>query len=184
MPRTRVADDARSSARADRPHLILVGMMGSGKTTVGRRLADRLGRRFVDTDDLVVERTGSSVREIFEREGEARFRDHEAAALATALSGSEPTVVAAAGGAVLRPANRRLMADRGQVVWLRADPAVLVERAGRGGHRPLLDGDPTAAMTRLADERDALYADAAEVTLDVDELDVDEVVERLAERIA
>ena len=109
---------------------MLVGMMGSGKTTVGRLVAQRLGRRFVDSDEQVEARAGRTVREIFEAEGEAAFRALEAGALAEALAAPEPAVVAAAGGVVLDPGNRRALREAATVVWLRAGPGVLASRAG------------------------------------------------------
>lgn len=183
MPRTRVADEVGGSATADRPHLILVGMMGSGKTTVGRRLAAVLDRPFRDSDELVESRTGHTVREIFEREGEEAFRREEAAVLAASLAEDEPAVVAAAGGTVLRPENRSCMRTRGRVVWLRAPTDVLVARAGAGGHRPLLDGDPGGVLEEMATARGELYRETADLVLDVDALDPDEVVTRILEAI-
>jgi 5-deoxy-5-amino-3-dehydroquinate synthase len=166
-------------------HLVLVGMMGAGKTTVGRRLAHRLGRRMVDSDELIEARTGRTVREIFEAEGEAAFRVLETAALVEALDETEPLVIAAAGGVLLRPQNRDALRRSGaQVVWLRADPAVLAERATRGAHRPLLDGDPDAAMRRLLPAREPLYQEAADTVIDTDQLDLDTITDRLVELTA
>ncbi|MEK0443685.1 MAG: shikimate kinase, partial [Actinomycetota bacterium] len=130
--------------------VVLVGMMGSGKTTVGRRVAAKLGYKFIDTDDLVVARAGKSVREVFEHDGEAMFRAHEAQALAEALSTSVDAVVAAAGGSVLSAENRMLLRSSSAVVlWLDADVPSLTERTARSPHRPLLDGDASARLTQL-----------------------------------
>ena len=146
-------------AVVDRRHIVLVGMMGAGKTTVGREVAARLGRRMVDSDELIEARTGRTVREIFEQDGEAAFRVLETAALVDALHESEPVVVAAAGGVLMRDENRAALRRSGAVVvWLRADPAVLAERATQGTHRPLLDGDPEAAMRRLLPDREPLWS--------------------------
>jgi shikimate kinase len=166
----------------DGPHVVLVGMMGSGKSTVGRRLARRWGWRFVDSDTQVEAVTGRTVRQIFEEDGEASFRAEESAALAAALADRTPAVVAAAGGVVLDPGNRQRLRAAGVVVWLTAAPEVLAERATRsgGGHRPLLAEDPVGAMQRLADERASLYADVADHVVDVGALAPDEVVERIA----
>jgi shikimate kinase len=159
-------------------HLVLVGLMGVGKSTVGRALAARLGRPFVDTDAMVEARAGRSVRDIFAQQGEAAFRDLESEVLHDVLGGDEPLVVAAAGGVVLREQNRaelRRRADR--VVWLRADPALLVERVRAGGHRPLLDDDPEGTLRRLESEREPLYREVADAVVSVDGRTVHEVVE-------
>ena len=124
-------------------HLVLVGMMGAGKTSVGRRCAARLERAFVDTDDLVESTTGHArSREIFETQGEPAFRDLERVAVADACASPEPLVIACGGGAVLDADNRRALRDAGVVVWLRAAPEVLSGRvgAGAGAVRPLLAG--------------------------------------------
>ena len=150
-------------------HLLLVGMMGSGKTTVGRLLAARLGLPFLDSDAEVVRSTGRTVKEIFETDGEAAFRAEERRVLAEAVCSPEPTVVAVAGGAVLDPRNRALLRDdAGSVVWLRAGPATLARRVGHGRGRPLLRDDPRGTLTRLAAERAPLYAEVADVVVDVD----------------
>ncbi len=160
-------------------------MMGVGKTTIGHRLAGRMGRRLVDSDELIEARTGRTVREIFEAEGEAAFRALEAAALVDALAEPEQLVIAAAGGVLLRPENREaLQRSDALVVWLRADPAVLAERASRGQHRPLLDGDPLAAMERLLPEREPLYREAADAVVDTGTDDPDTVAERVAEVVS
>ena len=151
-------------------HVVLVGMMGAGKTTVGRWLAQRLHRPFVDSDELVEARTGRTVRELFEAAGEAGFRAEESAALADALTSETPAVVAAAGGTVMDPANRHLMrrasAAGGIVVWLRAEPIVLAGRVAGGDHRPLLADDTLGTLRALAESRQGLYAEVADVTID------------------
>lgn len=158
-------------------HVVLVGMMGSGKTTVGRALAARLQRPFLDSDEIVEARTGRTVREIFESGGEAAYRPLETDALLEALASPEPAVIAAAGGVVLAGANREALAKPGvRVFWLRAAPALLAERAVTGDHRPLLDGDPEANLRRLLDGRRELYAEVADVVLDVEGHSVDELV--------
>ena len=162
-------------------HVVLIGMMGSGKTTVGGRLARRLERRFVDSDDQVERRTGRTVRQIFEQDGEGAFRQHEAEALAEALAAEEPAVIAAAGGTVLDEKNRRRMKEGGVVVWLRAEPDVLADRAQRGDHRPLLRDDPEGVIRKLDEERHELYADAAHHVVDVGDRSPDEVVDAVLE---
>jgi shikimate kinase len=142
--------------------VLLSGLMGSGKSRVGRALASRLGWDFVDTDELVEKATGMKIAEIFAREGEAAFRAHERAALA-----GLPTrrcVVALGGGAVVAAENRALLAAKGTLVWLDAEPETLVERIGDARERPLLaDLDRAGRIARLAAlraERHAAYAQA------------------------
>jgi len=162
--------------------VVLVGMMGSGKTTVGRALAARLGVPFVDSDDVIVTRTGTTVAEIFARDGEAVFRRLESEALREALVAPRAAVLAAAGGVVLDPANRAALGAarrRGDavVVWLRADPRTLAARVAPGDHRPLLAGDAAAALMRIDAERSALYAEIADVIIDTDGSEPDAVVD-------
>jgi shikimate kinase len=149
--------------------LYLIGMMGSGKTTVGRQVAARLGWSYLDSDEQVCARTGRTVREIFETDGEAAFRAEESAVLAAAAADPDtPTVVAVAGGAVLDPANRALLRGTGAVVWLDASPEVLVGRVNAGGdHRPLLGDDAPAALARLDHQRRPLYEQLADLVVDV-----------------
>jgi shikimate kinase len=160
--------------------ILLVGMMGSGKTTVGRILASRLGVRYVDSDEEVEALTGHTVRELFEAGGERAFRPVESEALAAALVGDEPAVVSVAGGAVIDPKNRALLRRAGTVVWLRARPETLLERVSRGDdHRPLLERDPAGVLARLDHRRRPLYEEVADVVVDVDELGPDAVADRV-----
>jgi len=162
----------------DDQHVVLVGLMGAGKSTVGRMLAERLHRPLYDSDQMIEARTGRTVREIFANDGEPVFRALEAEALADALVSTTPSVIAAAGGAVLSEANRRLLrAANAKVVWLRADPAVLVERVQSAGHRPLLDDDPPAVLRQMADTREPLYREVADVIVTVAGRSPHEVVE-------
>jgi shikimate kinase len=163
------------------PRILLVGMMGSGKSTVGRLLADRLGWAYRDSDADVEAATGRSVPEIFERDGEQAFRRAEAEALARACQLGTPVVVSAAGGSVLASDNRRLLAQSGLVVWLRARPETNARRVGDGAGRPLLGDDPAGAMTRLFAERAPFYGEVADLVIDVDRLSPKEVVARILE---
>jgi shikimate kinase len=159
--------------------LLLVGMMGVGKTTVGRLLADRLGWDYLDSDAQVTRTTGRSVPEIFSEDGEIAFRAEETKALTTAVSGADPMVVSVAGGAVLSEANRALLARSGIVVWLRARPETLTQRVGDGAGRPLLGDDPGGALAALYEVRRPLYDSVAAVTVDVDDLSPEAVADRV-----
>jgi shikimate kinase len=171
MP-TSPPSDADPAAR----HLVLVGMMATGKSTIGRAVARRTGRPFIDSDAQIEAETGHTVREIFEQQGEAAFRRLEADALAKALGTTEPAVIAAAGGVVLSPHNRALLKTAGRVVWLRADPRTLAHRVRPNDHRPLLEDDPLGTLTRLADDRADLYAEVADAVIDVDRRDKRDLV--------
>ena len=169
--------------------IVLVGLMGSGKTTVGRRLAARLGLPFVDADEAVEAFSGSTVAELFEERGEEGFRDIEAEVLGRLLDDPERMVLAAGGGVVLRSDNRsRLGADDVTVVWLDADPAFLASRIERKAHRPLLAGDesPREVLERLHRDRAALYRDVADLVVPVEPFhrEEDKPKQALAERIA
>jgi shikimate kinase len=165
--------------------VVLVGMMGSGKTTVGRAVAARLGVGFIDTDDRVVARTGKSVRDIFASDGEAVFRAVESQVLLDALDSQVDVVVAAAGGTVLSESNRAVIDAHADVVlWLDADVPTLGERAARGAHRPLLDGDIESRLAALDGERRALYQSVADVRIDTRGKDIDEVVHEVVVALA
>jgi shikimate kinase len=147
-------------------NIFLVGMMGSGKTTVGKALARRLGREFVDCDREIVERTGVPIATIFEIEGEAGFRRREAAVLEE-LASRPNLVVATGGGAILAEQNRRLMRERGTVVYLKAALHHLHERTRRDLVRPLLaKGDRRETLAALLEIRDPLYRDAAHIIVE------------------
>jgi shikimate kinase len=161
-------------------HVVLVGLMATGKSTVGRAVAEHLGRPFLDSDHQVELRTGQTVKEIFEAEGEDAFRRYEAQALADALTTPMPAVIAAAGGVVLDISNRDLLRDP-HVIWLRADPELLAERVDRSDHRPLLADDPRGVLQRMSAERYQLYAQVADDIIDVDELTQPAVAARILE---
>jgi shikimate kinase len=175
------------------PHVVLVGMMGSGKTSVGLAVAARLGRPFVDVDHVIVDEQGRSIGDIFGLDGEAAFRGYESGVLAEVLANEQPTVVCTGGGAVLAPANRALMHERGTVVWLDAPPSVLARRlANAVDGRPLLrfDGDDDLEgpalldrLQRLSDERRDAYAEAADHTIAVGELTVDQAAAAVADLV-
>lgn len=154
----------------ERPGIVLVGMMGSGKTKVGKVLAGRLGCDFSDTDGLVTERTGLGIPEIFARDGEARFRAEESAAI-RALAGRGPAgVVATGGGAVLSADNRGLLRGMGVVFYLSASAPVLAQRlANSKVRRPLLENgrDTEQLLGDLLRDRDALYAGIADERIEI-----------------
>lgn len=153
--------------------------MGSGKSTVGRQLASRLGWAFLDSDAMVEASTGSTVAELFESDGEVTFRAEESRVLAEALASGTPAVVSAAGGSVLSKANRGLLATQAIVVWLRAEPSTLATRVQPGGHRPLLGADHAVALAELDAVRRPLYEEVADVVVDVDDLDPPRVADRI-----
>jgi shikimate kinase len=147
--------------------VVLVGMMGSGKTTVGRRVAARLDRPFLDADAELEERSGRTVRDWFAEAGESAFRDAESATLTALLDHPEPAVIAAGGGVVIRAENRAALADP-FVVLLDAEPAFLASRVQRKSHRPLIDGDAVGTLERLHAERGAWYQEVADVVVPVE----------------
>jgi shikimate kinase len=161
--------------------VLLIGMMGAGKSTTGRLLAQRLGWPYLDSDDEIERQTGQTVPEIWKARGEAAFRAEESRVLAEAVTSVGPAVVSVAGGAVLDPDNRARIRSAGLVVWLRAEVAVLALRVGDGQGRPLLDGGPAAALSRLYEARAPIYAELANVVFDVDRLPPPEVVDRIVE---
>jgi len=163
--------------------LLLVGMMGAGKSTVAGALAARLGWPLVDTDALVEQQAGASVAEIFAGQGEARFRALESAAVAGLQAGPEPLVVSVGGGAVLDQANRSALRRAGTVVWLRARPETLAARVGDGAGRPLLAGGGPGALERLLAEREALYRQVSDLVIDVDDLSPGQVVDKLCQSL-
>lgn len=140
--------------------LVLVGMMGVGKTSIGKRLAARLGTAFVDADDEIEKAAGLSIAEIFEKFGEEYFRDGERRVIARLIDG-EPKVIATGGGAFVNPFTRALILERATSIWLDADVHVLADRVSRRSHRPLLKGkDPVEVLTELGKIRNPLYAAA------------------------
>lgn len=156
--------------------------MGCGKSSVGRRISALTGHRFLDSDDLIVQRDGRSIPEIFEAEGEERFRQIEEAVLAD-LVGVAGIVLATGGGAVLREANRVALRKIGIVAWLDAAPEILFERATRSGRRPLLQtDDPRRTFDNLRESRQAIYEEASDFRLDSGEMPHDEVAQRLLEQ--
>jgi shikimate kinase len=147
-------------------HIVLVGPMGAGKSSVGRALAARMGVPFVDVDARVEEAAGGTVAAIFQAEGETGFRLREARALLEALAGA-PAVIATGGGAVLAPASRDAMRSTGRVVYLRVSPQCQLERMAGDVQRPLLDAaDRGQRLAELQAQREPLYREIAELVFD------------------
>jgi shikimate kinase len=163
----------------NRSNIYLVGLMGAGKTTVGRQLAKRLGRPFYDSDHEIVERTGVPVPTIFEIEGEDGFRRREAQTIAELTAGTD-IVLATGGGAVLKPENRARLHDTGWVVYLNVPPALLYERTRHDRNRPLLRvPDPLAKLEELHAQRDPLYRETAHIVIDGSYLVASGIVQHL-----
>lgn len=147
-----------ANAQAKRGPIVLVGMMGVGKSTVGRRLAARLGVGFVDADEEIEKAAGMTITEMFERYGEAYFRDGERRVIARLMDG-EPKVIATGGGAFMQEDTRALILEHALAIWLNADIDTLVDRVSRREGRPLLKGkDPRVVLTELAAIRNPVYA--------------------------
>jgi shikimate kinase len=167
--------------------IALVGLMGAGKSSIGRRLANALGLPFVDADEEVEKAAGRSIPDIFEDLGEAAFRDGERRVIARLLEGP-PQVLATGGGAFMNPGTRELIKQKATSVWLKADMDVLLRRVERRNDRPLLrDGDPREVLERLAGERYPTYA-LADITVESGEAahqaTVDAILQALRARAA
>jgi len=158
--------------------IVLVGFMGTGKSTVARLLAERLGVEHADLDEEIEREAGCAIAEIFDTKGEAHFRDLESAALARLLAAERPLVLATGGGAVLREANRAAMLRSGFVAALTASPGRIVERVSGDASRPLLRGDVEERVRRLMSERRTAY-DFAHVKIDTTDLTPEEVADRI-----
>jgi shikimate kinase len=146
-------------------NIILVGLMGAGKSTVGRYLAKRMRREFYDTDAVIVERTGVSIPTIFEIEGEQGFRDREECVIEE-LSHKQGMILATGGGSVIRPINRRRLEKIGTVVYLRGSAELLFSRISYDTNRPLMQTDnPLQTLKDLLSERDPLYMEVADLVV-------------------
>lgn len=166
--------------------LVLIGLMGAGKSAIGRRLGKRLGLRFVDADKEIEAAADKTINEIFADHGEAYFRDGERRVIARLLS-EGPIVLATGGGAYMNADTRAEIADKGLSIWLKADLEILMERVSRRDTRPLLQaGDPREIMQRLMDERYPVYS-GADITIESrnvpHEIIVEEIVDAIAARL-
>lgn len=164
------------------PNLVLIGFMGCGKSSVGRRLAQLTGHRFVDTDDLIVEQTGFSIPALFERSGEGAFREIEAQVLAS-MVGVCGVVLATGGGIVTQPKNIPVLHEIGIVGWLDSAPDLLFERVSRNTRRPLLQtDDPRATFDELLNARISLYESASEFRVDSSGLSHEEAAREILDQ--
>jgi shikimate kinase len=163
--------------------VVLVGLMGSGKSTVGTLVAARTGRTFVDVDVVIAQETGKTVRQLWEGGGEAAYRQLESDAVLRVLRSATPSVLAAPAGAILDPVVRTSLAGS-LVVWLRADPATLAGRVRPGDHRPLFAGRPIATLTAMAEARSGLYEQVATATFDTDAVSPDAVADAIVALLA
>lgn len=163
---------------ATKNKLVLIGFMGTGKSSVSRLLAERLGWLRVDADEEIVRREGRSIADIFSRDGEEAFRAIESQVLRSLLANRAAAVVATGGGAVLKKDNRHAMLEHGFVVALKAAPEVIIARVSRDEGRPLLQGNAEARVHALLAQRAHAY-DFAHLSIDTTDLTVDEVVEHI-----
>ncbi len=155
-------------------NVVLIGFMGTGKTSIGRRVASSMGFKFIDTDDLIVESEGRTIADIFSAEGEDFFRDLETQMLESCAR-LQNQVFATGGGIVLREENRQLLSGAGYVIWLKSSAADILERVSRNRDRPLLQtADPLQTVENLLNEREELYASCSDFTIDTTGLTLDE----------
>jgi shikimate kinase len=169
------------------PIIVLVGMMGSGKSSVGAKVARKIDAEFLDTDEMICQRTKLTVRELFSTIGEPAFRDIESSVLIDAIdthTDGRGVVIATGGGAVLSQQNRSLIVERAQcVVWLDAPVEDLVLRTRNGKNRPLLDGDTQAALQPMYENRKQLYDEVSTLRINSHSMTVDEVAKNVADAI-
>lgn len=163
--------------------ITLVGMMGSGKSTIGAALSAATGWPYVDNDEVVRQVFGATPREILATGGESALREAESRALMRAFVTPAPRIVGAAAGTILDEDARRRLSESESVVWLRASPETLEARAAGGEHRPWIDGNAGEWIRTTLAERERLYESAADLTVDVDELSPEEVAALIRERL-
>ena len=160
-------------------NIFLVGLMGSGKTTIGRALAKKLNLRFIDADHEIEARTGATIPLIFEIEGEASFRQREADVIAD-LTAQQGVVLATGGGAVLNEQSRRHLHERGIVIYLRASVNSILQRTSHDRNRPLLQtADPKAKIEELSRQRAPLYEEVAHITIETGRPNVQSVLQNI-----
>lgn len=164
--------------------VLLLGMMGSGKSSVGRALTERTGWPFIDNDELVERATGMTARALLLDRGEAALRAAESEALRAGLRIPAPAIVATAAGTIMRPEDRDLIDDGGLVVWLRAPAEVLAARAAGATHRPWLDDDPVAWFRQTIAERASLYRSVADLEIDTGSAEPSAAAEHVMQRLS
>jgi shikimate kinase len=164
--------------------VILVGMMGSGKSTIGKLLSEATGWPYVDNDDLVLRSHGATPRQLLAERGEAAMRAAESSALALGLEVPEPAIIGAAAGTILDAGNRDRMRDGGIVVWLRADADALEARSVGAEHRPWLDTEGDSWIRATVAVRDPLYASVAEISLDTGSTSAEAAADELRRRLS
>lgn len=162
-------------------NIILIGFMGTGKSTIGRNLSQTFGYPLIDTDQMIVEQQGCSIPEIFEKAGEPAFRVIETELLRS-LSKHSGHIISTGGGIIGSKENRALLKNLGYVVWLQASPAEILDRTSRNSNRPLLNNDdPEGTIRRLLDARIPLYQETAHLCIETDQLNFDEVTTGIIE---
>ena len=162
-------------------NIILVGFMGTGKSTIGRSLSQTLSYPVIDTDQLIEKQQGRSIPEIFEEEGEDAFRDMETALLRSLLTQSGH-IISTGGGIIIREENRQLLRKMGYVIWLVASPEEIHNRTARNNNRPLLNNeDPAGTIRKLLETRIPLYKECAHLAIETNQLNFDEITTGIIE---
>lgn len=168
---------------AKNQNIFLIGLMGAGKTTIGRQIASELSLDFFDSDHEIEKRTGVTITHIFDIEGEAGFRKRETAVL-DELTEKKGIVLATGGGAILKPENRQFLMSRGTTIYLYANIDTLLERTSKDRNRPLLQTeDPRAKLQELLDIRDPLYRETADIIIDTGKDSVRLALKEILEKI-
>lgn len=164
-------------------NVILIGFMGTGKTSIGRRVAQSLDFDFVDTDDLIIESAGKPITEIFSDQGESYFRDLETEVLRSSGLRSHQ-IISTGGGIVIRELNRKILSQAGYVIWLKATPETILQHVSRNQERPLLHtSNPLQTIKDMLSERENWYSTAADFTIDTDELAIEETAFGICESV-
>lgn len=168
----------------DKRNIVLIGFMGSGKTTVGLRLSYKLRKTVIDTDKLIEKNEGRAITDIFATEGEAHFRMLETRTLEELVTKAQNEIVSVGGGTPVREENRELLRKIGTVVYLKITPDAVYERLKNDTTRPLLQGEnPRGKIEKLLGERESLYASCADIIVDVSEKEMDEVLEIITSKL-